>query len=197
MKSKKTPPHFAIIASCYTPEYKELADRLRESCKELKLTSLIREKECQGSWLKNTKLKPRYILDLMVLNPDFDFVWVDADAVIRKDPVLFEDIAEDIGVYHKEDTKELLTGTIFFKNNRNTLRFLLEWDRQCRIMEDKTSQKAFEHLIWHAGKLQGFKGSIRYLPVEYCCIFDVKERAECDPVIEHFQASRKWRGLIK
>ena len=110
--------------SYYTPNYKEQVDRLRNSLNELQLPYCIEDIPNLGSWDKNTHHKPEFILKHL-MNSDA-VVWTDADSVVRENPILFESLDCDVA-FHRFKGKELLSGTVYFKNSSKTIALILKW----------------------------------------------------------------------
>jgi len=173
--------------SYYTPNYKDQADRLRNSLNELRLPYCIEEIPNLGSWDKNTHHKPEFILKHLISSDAV--VWTDADSVIRENPILFDGLDCDIA-FHRFKGKELLSGTVYFKNTPATVTLLLKWMeinlQNPQVFDQKNLDEATK-------QIEGLK--IADLPPEYCFIFDLSRDyyGGRKPVIEHFQASREKR----
>lgn len=71
------------MASFYTPDYAEHAERLRASCHRFGYRHWIAPVECRGSWEKNCARKAEFIR-MALLASDEDVLWLDADAVIEQ-----------------------------------------------------------------------------------------------------------------
>lgn len=173
--------------SYYTPNYKDNADRLRNSLNELQLHYCIEDIPNLGSWDKNTHYKPIFILKHLI-NSDA-VVWTDADSVVRENPILFDNLDCDIA-FHRFRGKELLSGTVYFKNTPATIKLLFKWieiNNQFPLVFD---QKNLDEAISYIDNLK-----ISDLPAEYCFIFDLSRDYYLGktPIIEHFQASREKR----
>jgi FkbM family methyltransferase len=123
-----------------------------------------------GRWLQETAL---------------DVVYVDVDARFEKYPTLFDDFKHDLG-FHLKDGRELLSGTLYFRN--------------CEIVRELVERWALNQLanptVWDqvvlAGTLREFipRGlNIGFLPPAYCLIFDSMAH-HGGAVIRHLQASR-------
>jgi len=173
--------------SYYTPNYKEQADRLRNSLNELRLPYCIEEIPNLGSWDKNTHHKPEFILKHLISSDAV--VWTDADSVIRENPILFDELDADVA-FHRFKAKELLSGTVYFKNTAATIRLLLRWIAINLEKPEIFDQKNLDQAISETTDL-----NIAELPPEYCFIFDLSRDyyGGRKPVIEHFQASREKR----
>jgi len=191
-------PRFISFYTKNTP-YEQEIKRLEASLIRHGLPYDFTAVNSTGSWVKNTHMKPRIIHDALLAHPNEDIVWVDSDAVIHKAPTFLNQITADIGVPSvlwskhpcKRNDREILSGTIFFKNNNKTLAFTDHWSH---IMEEKpqwVDQQSFRKA------LHDMKDMITtvYLPETYCQIFDTMASSG-DPVIEHYQASRRFRNEI-
>ena len=113
-----------------------------------------------------------------------NLVYLDADAVVRQYPVLFDTLEEDFAVHYKGG-RELLMGTMYFKNCSKTKGFVDLWiEHENKMLEKLSAQTSIPFA------LQESKVSVNILPASYTKIFDRMHDAG-EPVIEHFQASRK------
>jgi hypothetical protein len=75
---------------------------------------------------------------------------------------------------------------MYLKNNKRIRELLDIWEKLDKPMETKLSQ----HTLINAIKTMGKKLKLKQLPLPYCQIFDTMAE-EGEPVIEHFQASRR------
>jgi len=180
-----------------TPYEKEVRN-LVESVEALKLPHDIRGIDGFGSWDLNTKYKPVFIKD-MLDHHQCPVVWLDADAVVLRPPVIFDQIDTDIGVYYKTTGptadrfkgQELITATMYFANNRRTRELLDMWMlEQNRIDQPESQlieQRALHRTIpiWRREN----KGTVTILPQSYCRIFDAEEDHW---IISQHQASRRF-----
>lgn len=173
--------------SYYTPNYKEQVDRLRNSLNELQLPYCIEEIPNLGSWDKNTHHKPEFILKHLISSDAV--VWTDADSVVRENPILFDSLDCDIA-FHRFKGKELLSGTVYFRNTEPTIRLLMKWIAINKENPEIFDQKNLDKALTYIENLK-----IYILPPEYVYIFDLSRDyyGARKPVIEHFQASREKR----
>ena len=128
--------------------------------------------------------------------PNTDIVYVDVDAEFLAYPKLFDNWTTlcyvDVGVYvfdrscYTKSAKgfEVLSGTIFLKNNDKVRGILTEWETLQKLNPKTWDQKTLEQVL---------KGKFTTLPGEYCKIFDRMQEIK-DPVIVHYQHSRKVRN---
>ncbi len=148
-----------------------------------------------GNWYKNTHYKARFIRNCLDKFPDLSIVFTDADSMFRGYPQLFQDIKTDFACHYRNWAHrpgELLSGTLYFANNDKMRQVVNEWIAVNKNNQSKLEQRNLERVI----RRNDHKISIHRLPVEYCCIFDDENRRRINPVVEHFQASRKYkRGL--
>jgi len=113
-----------------------------------------------------------------------NLVYLDCDAVVRQYPVLFDTIEEDFAVHYKGG-KELLMGTMYFRNCPKTKLLIDNWIIcEDKIKEKLSAQTSIPEAIAESGV------SVNILPAPYTLIFD-SMKSQGPPVIEHFQASRK------
>jgi len=182
-----------VVVAYYTKNtfYEDIIKVLENSLISLSIPYDIVGVENLGSWDKNTHYKPTFILSMLEKYNPKSVVYVDADAVFNKYPELFEKLDCDIAIhcldiskYQKNrKIKELLSGTIFFKNSPKAINILTRWKDDCRNHPS----------VWDSKLLTTIVGDAYFnLPPEYCTIFDTMSDVK-DPVITHFQASRRVR----
>ncbi len=204
--SKKNNYSIICFATVDTPYVSILERQLEKSCKNFKLKTYFATVPNLHNWYRNTAYKPKFILDALN-NLKRDVVWIDADATIEKYPILFDIIPKeyDIALHnlswrkwygHDSDTKELLTGTMYFRNRQVVKDLCQEW-------YDKSNADVTSN-IWEQKILQNIIGKypikIYELPIEYIYITTrpngLPSLIKCDPVIKHYQASREWKRKI-
>jgi hypothetical protein len=142
-----------------------------------------------GTWQKNAHYKATFLREMLDKHKE-NLVYLDADAIVRKYPVLFDDIEADLGVHIRENI-EPLSGTLYLANNDKVRAFLDDL-----IIENKRNPEMHDEMIF--GKvLNKWKERLKifYLPATYTQIFDLMANAG-EPTIEHFQLSRKFRGNL-
>lgn len=184
-----------IITSFYTKAtgYEQQVKHLKMTLKRFNLENDIEGIDDLGNWHKNTYYKVHFIKRMLDKHIGRPIVFVDADAKIRNNPVLFNDMDCDFACHFRHG-KELLSGTLYF-NNTDGARYLIEkW-----LEEDKkypTTHMPQKNL---RAVFDRYQNDIKWkaLPVEYCMIFDTRIRRRKNPVIEHFQLSRKYKTKNK
>lgn len=185
-----------IVVSYYTKDYEICAHRLMDSLRLFNLDFQIDELPEFENWQKATHYKATFIRKMLDAFHPNAVVWIDADAVVRKEPALFAELAKtdcDVAFYSRM-CGELLSGTLYFGNTDGARNLIDTW-----IEENIRSPH-----LWEQQNLKLAIDSKRYdtlppmlgiLPAEMCCIFDTgrKEHPGIDPVVEHFQKSREMR----
>lgn len=179
------------VVSFYTPKYEEPVKILEKSLKYFKIPYKITPKKDTGDWVKNCAMKPGFILEQWGAS-NVPIVWLDADAVVKKNPYLFIRIDTDMGAHFRCDKRyhnELLSGTLFFNKTDGAKRILEKWVERCEKYEGEWDQIALADVVSRMDDI-----SVYRLPSTYTKIFDTMEG---DAVIEHFQHSRAVKkGLI-
>lgn len=172
-----------MVVAYYTDSYAYLAADFADSCIDLNIPFKLERVNDLGSWRANTHYKPTFIRQCLD-EVKFDIVYVDVDARFVKYPELFHTIDCDIS-FHRLRGEEVLSGTIYFKNNEVSKNVCNRWIERCSIRQD----------VWEQTKLEGcLEGAVvKELPIEYCAIFDHPLVKLENAVIVHYQASRKHR----
>jgi hypothetical protein len=191
-----------IIVGYYTIDtpYEEEAKVLIDSCRRLGLNHDIIGVKSLGDWQSNTRFKAKFMLDMLNKHPNMRLLYVDCDAEIHSLPNLFINYSTDIAVRFQDFSyrkNECLSGTIYMENNLRTRKLCELWFNSNK----QGNQNGLEQ--WNLGILinQMIKeDGLRFknLPPEYTFIFDTMKRIYPDikPIIEHYQASRKYKRKV-
>lgn len=192
----------------FTPNYEKVYwQYLEPSLKKLQLNHYMRALTHNlGGWKENTDYKPSFLLDCLE-KFDCDIVITDVDSVIHEYPILFDNIPQeyDIAVHNfswethygrpnDKDKFEILSGTMYLRNNEKVRRLVRKWKSLC--FQHSWEQKALEQA------LKQIDINVFNLPREYCYITSCpkyinngKVAIPLDkPIIEHFQASRDFKN---
>lgn len=178
-----------VICAYYTESYIDEISQLHQSLIDLKLNHFLYPHEDLGYWEKNTRAKPAFIQHCLDKFKDYNIAYTDADSVFRKEPELFASIKEDIGVFRAPEesdyfTHDYLTSTVFFSNNQNCRKLIDLWIAEQNAGALQVDQDSFDIAMKKMPEL-----SVFHFPFSYVKVFDQQKGVE--PVIEHFQASRK------
>jgi len=149
------------------------------------------------AWRRNSNYCSQLVQKMLKRYPERDILRVDADAVFRQSPDLFlqddfdADIAAHIANFHWHPN-ELLGGTIFFRNTPSVSWLVENWAWECMVNRPKQRNP---DILKDIINKDTFNVKFVELPPTYCKIFDIMKHVK-DPVIEHFQASRRFRRQI-
>lgn len=185
-----------VVVSFFTEDemYTRYAETLVESIEkhglEYDIECVKGEAMNIEEWKNKTHYKPSFILKMLKKHKDKNVVWIDADAIIRKYPKLFDTLTCDLGVHYLNGT-ELLSGTMFFKNSPKIRRIVKKWVDLCG--KENKLQKS-EQINLQRTLSESKNIDVYDLPYSYTKIFD--KMSVC-PVIEHMQASRTFRRRVQ
>lgn len=191
-----------IIISYYTKDtpYKAEAMKLAFSLEVAEVAWFIEEVPNLGSWQKNTHYKATFIKRMLDKFKGKNLVFVDADAIVQRYPKLFDTLKCDLGLVKRDyklfptrgrkEGKETLSGTLYIANNARVRKFVDRWIAINNI-EKRWEQLNLDQALqeWN-GKLK-----IKEMPPAYCQIHDWMKSVK-NPVVTHFQASRKYRFRV-
>lgn len=194
-----------VIVSYYTKNtpYEKEIENLHESIHRFNLPHVLLSVPSRGSWIKNVQINEEIILQAFEVYPDKAIVSLDADSVIQRYPALFETLDCEFGAhYHiwpKGNRKELFCSTMYFKNCDITKLFLedclLRYKECPSTRQQPNMMSVFEgrwdNVMYQWRKVLKFTN----LPPQYCKIFDLMGEIKY-PVIEQFQASRRFKKLV-
>ncbi len=194
-----------VVVSYYTHDtpYFEEVDGFISSVRRFGLECDVQGIDSLGSWDANTYYKASFIRRMMAKYPGRSLLWMDIDARMWSYPDFLDDADFDLGIhivnwadYGRRPGRgpELLSGTIYIKDNETTRAFVDEWINCNTDTEDKSR---FEQHNLQSVLDNGWRGKLRFreLPATYCQIFDSMAGAG-EPVIEHLQLSRKCRKTL-
>jgi len=194
-----------MVVGYYTVNtpYEEEAKNLLRSLNKLGLNHDISGVKTLGNWQANTRFKAGFMLDMLIKHPTMRLLYVDCDAVVHKRPDLFKNYKCDIAVRWQDfrwRKNECLSGTIYMENNERTKRICELW-RDINIAEgDKSTRMEQWNLDTVINQMKEEDPNFTYknLPPEYTMIFDSMRGMypNITPVIEHFQASRRFRNDV-
>jgi len=148
-------------------------------------------------WSKNTNYKPIFLAEMLRAFPGVDVVWIDCDAELKAYPTLFDTIDCDIAAYefnhrewyaraklNKSDKFELLSGTVYLRNNEKVINIVDDWVKECENNPKVWDQKSLAKVLHE---------NYTRLPAEYCVIKGTMTQKIKSPVVLHLQASRQVR----
>jgi hypothetical protein len=201
------PQPFVVVSYCTEGNgYREEA--------EARLLPSLRRFDCQhrlyirpnwGSWRDNLFHKPAVIAEALDDYPGHTIVWLDGDAELVDDPVLFRYPTADFACHFRTIAtgRKPAPNTIVLRNNDAVRQLLALWIAECdEARRDPDNLRALpthrrDGLVDDAALLQRVLSppppfvSIGELPLAYSSIFDnvAVER----PVVLQHQASRRLR----
>ncbi len=199
------------FVSYYTPLYSMEAEGLIRSFEKLGIKNYQVEQRPQaGGWARNTQVKASFIYEKLQENDAV--VWTDADSRVRQIPTLFDTIDSDVGFFYLPPSSFVLpdhsilhrcddwqlngylqSGTMYFRKNERTLKLLELWMN----MNDKDFQQWDQWTLQYATTLV-HNLTVHKLPSEYVWVDGTNQQffGNRRPVIEHLQASRKYKKML-
>jgi hypothetical protein len=191
-----------VVVSYYTKnsEYEKDAARLVKSLQRhgvpYDVVGLDLPLNSRWDWKMATLKKAEFLLKMLDKYKGKSVVWVDADAEINTFPMLFDGLTCDVGVYYHlrlNGTPELLSGTIFFKNNNRVRTVLVKWAEMNKATQYQKMNKSDQINLQQILKNLDGDIDIKSLPESYTHVFD--RQSVGNPVITHHQASRRYRHI--
>jgi hypothetical protein len=187
-----------IFVSHYTigTPYEKEVELLKKSLEKFDLDFHIEGIISMGSWRENSNWCAYQVRELMDRYPDRSILRLDADAIIKKMPVVLRDIKEDVGAVFWKNSKlrkegELLGGTLFFNCTEKTRWLVNKWVEAIERNPRVRNGDALQILLKENEDVK-----VKWLPLSYCCIFDSMRPEVPEPVILHNQASRRFKRFI-
>jgi hypothetical protein len=186
-----------LVVSYFTlnTSYEMEVQNLLASLKKFNLPYYIEGIESFGSWQRNTQHKVDFITECLD-RFDMPIVYLDVDAVVQREPALFDKLDCDLAVHYRQITeqyRQLLSGTIYISPTDLCKELLEEWKHWNSFYHTRYEQKNLQEAVENF-KDKGLR--IYELPISYVKIFDLPEEKYTEPVIEHFQASRRLKKEV-
>ncbi|KKN46752.1 hypothetical protein LCGC14_0669760 [marine sediment metagenome] len=184
-----------LVVAFYTLDspYEDEAIAFKKTCEEFGLELEMVGYPSRRTWVENAGLKPMFLHAMLQHHPGRDLLYVDVDARFRQYPKMFDSFDGDIGVHYLKSPNRpphLLSGTIYLKNTPEVLKLVEAWyDAQLKKPR-AWDQKLLAKTIKDYPDLK-----IIDIPANYTQIFDIMKNVG-EPVIEHLQASRRFRKLM-
>jgi len=199
-----------IIRSYVTENtpYVDVADQyLIKSLKDKQISWNVDIVSNMGTWLKNTAYKPNFILQHLNNNQFKSTVFLDADATVEQYPTLFDTIPDEYDIAchyldwetwygHSPNIKELLSGTLLFRNNReNVIKLVTQWRDEAQKVNE-WEQKTLARILENNKEIKVFE-----LPLEYIYIKTLPDGRDPivkieNPIIVHHQVSRYLKKVV-
>jgi len=191
-----------LIVSYYTLDtgYEEEIKNLINSCEKLGLQTDFVGIKSRGKWDQNCCYKPQFLMKKLQEHQR-PLVWVDADAVILKKPLLLENLTCDIAVRVYEDLpvshpSKVYTGTVYFGNTPGAFELLKLWDEISQQMLKQSKQEVWDQITLKEALLKKTDVDLFPLPDTYSTIYDKTLTPKEEAVILHYQASRLFKKVI-
>lgn len=183
-----------IVVAYYTKDtgYEEEVKNLIASLEKHNMPMDIVGIPSFGSWQSNTQYKPYFIKQMLIRHYPKDILYLDADARMQQYPALFDHVNFDVGVMYRANT-ELISATLYFANTPKSFELVERWIKGCFQHPDIWDQQILQYILKE--RAQDLKLNVCHLPETYCQIFDLMQDVG-EPVIEQFQASRRFKKEI-
>lgn len=198
---------FPLIVCYYTKDtmYQLEVKSLIESCEKYNLPYHVEPVDSFGSWELNCAYKPFFLLSKLqeFKRPIF---WVDADGVFVQKPEPLEEFSADLAVRINEGCSpqhpsKVISCSIFVNATQAATLLLKQWAAECyRVLSapDRTDE------FWDQVGLRdvmysgGHQAKVVNLPHSYAAIdgHPVDQKEILNPVIMHYQASRRYKNII-
>lgn len=198
---------FPIVISFYTKDtfYQLEVQNLIASCEKFGIICDIEAINSFGSWEVNCAFKPFFIhRKLQELKQPV--LWVDADAIFKKKPEILPVFAKDFAVRINADIpidhpSRVMSGTVYANYTAGADALLRLWAKRSQEEINRVGRK---EEFWDQISLRDAlyceenPAAFDTLPHTYTRIVDHRGdlQLEEEPVIEHYQASRRYKKLI-
>lgn len=183
------------LISFYTPDWKypHHAERLKRECEALGVPYKIEELKSTGSYLRNTCLKPQYILDCLkeLKSP---VLWVDVDASLLRREMFY--IQADFAARPMSPDRDRTwhVGTMWFNYTPAMIEFLEKWIENTGNLSDESALEK----TWQD---HGFLIETCHLPPEFFYIERKARKPSEGTIIMHrisdSAMKRREMGLAK
>lgn len=170
------------LISFYTNDwnYPFYAQKLAADCRKIEMPYKIEQLASTGSYLKNTCLKPQFILDKL-LELKSPVLWVDVDgSILRRTLILCQLSMFDFAARRMSEARSRTwhVGTMWFNHTPKAILFLQKWIENTGNLSDESAlEKTWQD---HGGDLQTFD-----LPKEYFHIYRKGQKIPKETIVMH------------
>lgn len=198
---------FPMVISFYTKEsfYQLEVQNLIESCQRYAIPYHVEGIASFGTWELNCAYKP-FFIHRQLQQLQRPVLWVDADAVFLRIPEILEEFDCDFAVRINEELpmahpSRIMSGTVYANYTSGADRLLRLWAIKCQQEINRIGRsEEFWDQIALKEALKDLTSKVNYasLPKQYTKIADhIGDGKEIlDPVIEHYQASRRYKRFM-
>jgi len=198
-------PLYISFATKNTPYIDVLEKGLVPSLKQFNLSHCISHIEGRGNWWLNTQLKTQFIYDMLTVHKR-PVVFLDADAKVVQQPVIFDNLQDYDLAFHNLDfhlfwhgkrgnkKREPLTGTLYVNYTEQSLSLLNIWIEENKKHPERTDMENFQTALSLCPNLKIFQ-----LPIEYVAIVGRDKITPYhirNPIIIQYQVSRTLRRKV-
>jgi hypothetical protein len=191
-----------LVVSFYTENtpYQLEALALIASCNALGIEAEVEGIPSEGSWERNCAIKPFFIRKKL-MEKKRPIFWVDADAVFKKNPDFSFMSQSDVAFrqmkrFSNDNRFKYFSGSLFLNYTASGLEFVEKWCAYCQQKIDENRDLQFLDQISLVDLIdRGEQVKVLSLPIAYSKVFDI-DADEITPeevVVEHYQASRRFR----
>ena len=197
---------FPVIISFYTQNtpYQIEAHNLAASCQKWNLRHYIKGIPSFGSWELNCAFKPFFILGELLEKRE-PMLWVDCDGVFERAPEWINAFESDLSARRdpalsEDHPSKVISSTVYVNNTPGAEQLLRSWAVHAKqmLMDDEREVEFWDQMALARAIYNHTDVSVRDLPLAYAKIFDHPEdlKAVPDPVIVHYQASRRYKHQV-
>ena len=142
---------FSII-SFYTDidvdkPYEKAAKRLIKNCESLNLPYVIKALPSTGDWLQNTRMKPKFILE-MLKERQSPVLWVDVDTEIIDIPDKCAQFSSERITVERGSSRPFLVRAIYAPATSKATVFLEEWANKCAQTKECVGDHTVAIDVW-------------------------------------------------
>lgn len=198
---------FPIVVCFYTKEtlYQLEVQNLIASCEKWGLETCIEGVASLGSWELNCAYKPFFLYDKLKAFKR-PLLWVDADGVFIKSPGMLDVFEADFAVRINAECEidhpsKVISSTVYINctpGGEEILRLWMDETRGQLLQEDRKEEFWDQTALRDAIFKREHGADVKPMPLSYAKIFDHQGDGKevIDPVIEHYQASRRLKKIV-
>ncbi len=198
---------FPLVISFFTKNtlYQLEVQNLLASCEKYGVEACVEGIDSYGAWELNCAFKPFFIYQKL-LEFKRPVLWVDADAVFARKPSWIKAFEVDLATRINEELllthpSKVISGTVYVNYTPAGMELLRLWIEESKeqLLKKKVGEEFWDQIALRDVLYKKEHGAkFESLPLTYTKIFDHKIDllAAPDPVIEHYQASRRLKNLI-
>ncbi len=199
-----TKPPLVISFFTKNTPYEQEAEKFITACKNYGIEHEVEGIESKGAWDRNCAMKPRFIINKLK-EKKRSVLWVDIDGRFHKKLDPYDWTKADISLrirqgLNRGNSNKVCSATLYCSFCKEVIDLLEDWDFLCQdyLVRANRNIEVWDQIVLQEALENHPAVRVDVLAVKFCAIsdLDVNEIVQEQIVIQHTQASRKFKAAV-